>query len=101
MMTSYNCLSVIAVCKRCKASLASLSKRELDLANDGNYSDDGNEGDHDKSDNDQEVTIAAKHLVFQKEVRKCFTFARSKVTAMPLSWSMENINRYLYGLTRT
>ena len=92
-MTSYNCLLIIAVCKRCKASLASLSKRESDLANDGNYSDDGNEGDDDESDNDQEVTIAAKRLVFQKEVRKCFTFARSKVTAMPLSGSIENINR--------
>ena len=73
--------------------MASLSKRESDLANDGNYSDDGNESDDDESDNDQEVTIAAKHLVFHKEVRKCFTFARSKVMAMPLSGSIENINR--------
>ena len=69
-MMSYNCLLIIAVCKKCKTSLASFSKRESDLANDGNYSDDGNEGDDDESDNDQ-VTIAAKHLVFQREVRKC------------------------------
>ena len=46
-----------------------------------------------KVKNDQEVTIATKHLVFQKEAKKCFTFARSKVTAMPLSGSIENINR--------
>ena len=45
-MTSYNCLFIIVVCKRCKANLATLSKREPDLVdNDGDNSDDGNEGD--------------------------------------------------------
>ena len=35
-MTSYNCLFIIAVCKRCEANLATLSKKEPDLVdNDG------------------------------------------------------------------
>ena len=79
-MTSYNCLFIIAVCKRCKANLATLSKREPDLVdNDGDNSDDGNEGDaddDDESDEDQEVIIAAKHLVLEKEVRKCLSLAQ-------------------------
>ena len=78
-MTSYNCLFIIAVCKRCKANLAMLSKREADLVdNDGDNSHDGNEGDaddDDESDEDQEV-IAAKHLVLEKEVRKCLSLAQ-------------------------
>ena len=103
-MMSNNSLLIPALCKRCKANLASLSKREPTLDSDGNYSDDGNEGDNDgddESDDDLEVTVAAKHQVFQKEVRKFFTIARSKFTAMPLSGRIENINRWLYGLTRT
>ena len=78
-MTSYNCLFIIAVCKRCKANLATLSKREPDLVdNDGDNSDDGNEGDDDddESDEDQEVNITAKHLVLEKEVRKCLSLAQ-------------------------
>ena len=78
--------------------MASLSKRESDLDNDGNEGDD--DGD-DESDDDVEVTIAANHLVFQKEVRNFFTIPRSKFMAMPLSGRIENINRWLYGLTRT
>ena len=42
-------------------------------------SDDGNEGDDDdddESDEDQEVIIAAKHLVLEREVRKCFGLAQ-------------------------
>ena len=73
-MTSYNCLSIIAVCKRCKVNFVTLSKREPALVdNDGDNSDDGNESDNDddgESDEDQEVIIAAKHLVLEKEVRK-------------------------------
>ena len=79
-MTSYNCLFIIAVFKRCKANLATLSKREPDLVdNDGDNSDDGNEGDDDdddESDEDQEVIIAAKRLVLEKEVRKCLSLAQ-------------------------
>ena len=61
-MTSYNCLSIIAVCKRCKVNFVTLSKREPDLVdNDGDNSDDGNEGVDDEIDEDQEVIIAAKH----------------------------------------
>ena len=56
-----------------------LSKREADLVdNDGDNSHDGNEGDaddDDESDEDQEV-IAAKHLVLEKEVRKCLSLAQ-------------------------
>ena len=103
-MTSNNSLLIPVVCKRCKANLASLSKRESDLDNDGNYFDDRNEGEEDgddESDDDLEVTIAAKHLVFQKEVRKFFTIARRKFTAMPFRGRIENINWWLYGLTRT
>ena len=70
-MTSYNCLSIIAVCK---VNFITLSKREPALVdNDGDNSDDGNEGDNDddgESDEDQEVIIAAKHRVLEKEVRK-------------------------------
>lgn len=55
--------------------MATLSKREPDLVdNDGDNSGDGNEGDDDdddESDEDQDVIIAAKHLVLEKEVRKC------------------------------
>ena len=79
-MTSYNCLFIIAVCKRCKANLATFSKREPDLVdNDGDKSDDGNKGDDDdddESDEDQEVIIAAKHLVLEKEARKCLSLAQ-------------------------
>ena len=75
-MTSCNYLFIIAVCKRCKANLATLSKREPDLVdNDGDNSDDGNEGDN-ESDEEQEVIIAAKHLVLEKEVRKCLSLAQ-------------------------
>ena len=50
-MTSYNCLFIIAVCKRCKANLATHSKREPDLVeNDEDNSDDENEGDDDDDD---------------------------------------------------
>ena len=77
-MTSYNCLFIIAVCKRCKANLATLSKREPDLVdNDEDNFDDGNEGDDDdddEGDQGQEVIIAAKHLVLEKEVRKRFVY---------------------------
>ena len=73
-MTSYNCLSIIDVCKRFKVNFVTLSKREQALVgNDGDNSDDGNEGDNDddgESDEDQEVIIVAKHLVLEKEVRK-------------------------------
>ena len=66
-MTSYNCLFITAVCKRCKANSATLSRREPEhVDNDGDNSDDGNEGDDDnddESDEEQEVIIAAKHLV--------------------------------------
>lgn len=57
--------------------MAALSKREPDLDNDGDNSDDGNKGDDDDDgeSEDQEVIIAAKHLVFQKEVMKCFALA--------------------------
>ena len=50
---------IIAVCKRCKANLATLSKREPDLVdNDGDHSDDGNEGDDDDNDeSDEELSI--------------------------------------------
>ena len=69
-MTSYNCVSIIAVCKRCTVNFVTLSKREPALVdNDGDNSDDGNEGDdddNDKSDEDQEVFIAAEHLVLEK-----------------------------------
>ena len=35
-MMSYNCIFIIAVCKRCEANLATLSKKEPDLVdNDG------------------------------------------------------------------
>ncbi|PFX21177.1 hypothetical protein AWC38_SpisGene14335 [Stylophora pistillata] len=60
----------ITVCKKCKANLATLSKREPDLVeNDGDNSDDGNEldDDDDESDEDQEFIIAAKHLFQEKE----------------------------------
>lgn len=58
--------------------MAALSKREPDLDNDGDNSDDGNKGDDDDDgeSEDQEVIIAAKHLVFQKEVMKCFVLAQ-------------------------
>lgn len=58
--------------------MAALSKREPDLDNDGDNSDDGNKGDDDddRESEDQEVIIAAKHLVFQKEVMKCFALAQ-------------------------
>lgn len=58
--------------------MAALSKREPDLDNDGDNSDDGNKGDDDDDgeSEDQEVIIAAKHLVFQKEVMKCFALAQ-------------------------
>lgn len=61
--------------------MAALSKREPDLDNDGDNSDDGNKGDDDDDGDDgesedQEVIIAAKHLVFQKEVMKCFALAQ-------------------------
>jgi len=58
---------IIAVCKRCKANLATFSKREPEhVDNDGDNSDDGNEGDDDEdyeSDEEQKVIITAKHLV--------------------------------------
>lgn len=79
-MVFYNCLFIIAVCKRCKGNLAALSKREPDLDDDGNEGDD----DDDEESEDQEVIIAAKHLVFQKEVTKCFALARYG-KAMPLN----------------
>ena len=47
-MTSYNSLLIPAVCKRCKANLASLSKRESTLDNDGNEGD--NDGDNESHD---------------------------------------------------
>ena len=79
-MTSYNCLFIIAVCKRCAANLATLRKREPDLVdNDADNSDDENEGDDDNddaSDEEQEVIIAAKHLVLEKEVRKRLSLAK-------------------------
>ena len=54
-MTSYNCLFIIAVCKRCKAKLATLSKREPGLVdNDEENFDDGNEGDDDDDDESDE-----------------------------------------------
>ena len=57
-MTSYNCLFIIAVCKRCKANLATLSKREPDLVdNDGDNSDDGNKGD---DDDEKRKTVTIK-----------------------------------------
>lgn len=60
--------------------MATLSKREPDLnGNDGDNSDDGNEGDDDdddESDEDQEVIIAAKHLVLEKEVSKCLSLVQ-------------------------
>ena len=62
----------IAVCKRCKANLATLSKREPDFVdNDG-----GDDDDEDESDEYQDVIIAAKHLVLGKEVRKCLSRAQ-------------------------
>ena len=98
-MTSYKCLFIIAVCRRYKANLATpaLSKREPDLfGNDGDNSDDGNEGDDDhddESDEDQEVIIASKHLVLEKEVRTCLS---SKVTIMrPLN---VRISEYKYEI---
>ena len=78
-MTSYSCLFIIAVCKRCKANLATLNKREPEhVDNDGDNSDDGNEGDDDddESDEEQEVIIAAKHLVLEKEVRRFLSLAQ-------------------------
>ena len=71
-MTSFNCLFIIAVCKRCKANLATLSKREPDLVD----NDEDNSDDDDVSDEEQEVIIAAKHLVLEKEVRKRLSLAQ-------------------------
>jgi len=66
---------ITAVCKRCKANLTALDRREPEhVDNDGDNSDGGNEGDDDdddESDEEQEVIIAAKHLVLEKEVRRC------------------------------
>ncbi|PFX11758.1 hypothetical protein AWC38_SpisGene24407, partial [Stylophora pistillata] len=74
---------IIAVCKRCKANLATLSKREPDLVdNDGDNSDDVNEldDDDDESDEDQEVIIAAKHLVLERKVEEECSFVVSDLT---------------------
>ena len=79
-MTSYNCLFIIAVCKRCKTNLATLNKREPDFVdNEEDNSEDGNEGDDDdnnESDEEQDVIIATKHLVLEKEVRKRISLAQ-------------------------
>ena len=71
-MTSYDCLLIVAVCKRCKANLALLRTRESDLDNDENYSDDGNKGDDDESDDEQEVIVIS--LFKEGDVITCYSF---------------------------